>query len=129
MVKNMAKILVIDDSFITRRSIVALFDQDKYQILEASNGKLGLQMVIEEKPDLIFLDLLMPEMDGIDVLKAMKDLNIDLPVIVLSADIQTTVKNKCMQLNAFHFMNKPPIKEDLQDIVKKALELNGDKFL
>lgn len=117
----MAKILLIDDSWLTRRGLSGMINPMGHEVIEAENGMAGLQSIQDDHPNCIFLDLLMPEMDGYQVLKAIRDKQINVPVIMCTADIQETAKQQCLDLGAFAFLNKPPMEQDVIDIVNKAL--------
>jgi CheY-like chemotaxis protein len=82
----------------------------------------GFEKIQTECPDCIFLDLLMPEMDGYKVLEIIKEKNITTPVVVCSADIQNTAKSKCIELGAFDFLNKPPTQEEVLKVLEKVLQ-------
>ncbi len=122
----MAKLLIVDDSFILRRWVKDILKETDYDIIEAANGKLALDEINQTPPDCIILDLLMPEYDGMYFLEQAKSKNINIPIIILSADIQKTTKKKCMDLGAFDFLNKPPEKESLINTINRAL-LSNDK--
>ena len=120
--KHIKKVLVVDDSWVARQFVIRLLKNiSNIEIIEASGGNEALEKIKNISPSCIILDLLMNDIDGYDVLAEMNSLGVKIPVIVLSADIQVTTKNKCMKLGAFSFLNKPPVEEDLLDIVKKAL--------
>ncbi|CCK81398.1 response regulator [Desulfobacula toluolica] len=119
----MAKILLIDDSWLTRRGLSGMISSSGHEIVEAENGMDGIKKIQDECPDCIFLDLLMPEMDGYEVLEILKEKNIKIPVIVCSADIQNTAKSKCLKLGAFDFLNKPPMVEEVLQVLEKALQI------
>lgn len=114
----MAKILVIDDSMMSRNLIKMILSGTNHSVSEAENGLIGLQMIESEKPDLVFCDLLMPECSGIEVLEALKKKGDKTPVIILTANIQTTVKEQCLELGAKIFLNKPPQQNDLLNAVQ-----------
>ena len=118
----MAKILIVEDSWVTRRIIVGILKADGHELLEAGGGKEGLEMAEKHMPDCILLDLLMPEMDGFDVLEALGEKDLKIPVIVLTANIQKTAREKCLQLGAFAFTNKPTEEDELRSLVHKAID-------
>ncbi len=117
----MAKILIVDDSWLTRKSVEKILVSEGYDITQAENGVTGLEMIEEQVPDCVLCDLLMPELDGYGVLKALTEKGNEIPVIVLTADIQDTAKDECIKLGAVDFLNKPPQPDQLIEIVKKAL--------
>jgi len=117
----MARILVTDDSNFLRRRTCAILKQAGHDIVEADNGNRCLEAIAEAAPDVLLLDLVMPEMDGFEVLKALHDADYHFPVIVLTADIQDTVQQECMALGAFGFLNKPPKQDEVLATLNAAL--------
>ena len=103
----MALALVIEDSNFQRKIIIKFLKTEGYEIVEAPNGKIGLEKVAETKPDIIFSDLVMPELDGFGVLKALKEEGSKIPIVVLTSDIQAPVREQCLELGARVFLNKP----------------------
>jgi len=91
----MPKILVIDDSRYTRLPIVKFLASNGFEVLEAENGLLGLDVLKKEKPDAVITDLLMPEMDGYELLERLRSDGSQVPVIVITADIQDSTREKC----------------------------------
>ena len=110
-------ILIIEDSSFTRRKLAKTLEDAGCEVWEASNGSEGLARIHEEAPDCIILDLLMPEMDGLAVLKALQQEGSLVPVLVLSADVQETTRAKCLELGAVDFLEKPPHEEKLLEAV------------
>ncbi len=117
----MALILVIDDSSITRKAVCRTVREGGHESLQASDGREGFEMAISRKPDCIVLDLIMPEFDGFEVLKALNKQDSKIPVIVLSADIQKIVQEECLELGAKAFINKPLITDNLNNVIKRVL--------
>jgi CheY-like chemotaxis protein len=107
MSENSKVILVVDDSNVARLHISSILNGNGFQTRQAENGLVALKKITEDKPDLVLLDLLMPEMDGIVLLHKLKELHIQIPVIVISADIQDDVKKECLELGVVAFLNKP----------------------
>jgi twitching motility two-component system response regulator PilH len=102
-----ATILIIDDSRFTRSNIAKALRNNNYEVLEADNGVVGLDMIIKHKPDFVITDLLMPEMDGFELLENLRSRGIAVPVIVMSADIQETTRRRILELGAKTLLNKP----------------------
>jgi twitching motility two-component system response regulator PilH len=117
----MARILIVDDSLSARQGISQTVGDCGHETIVAANGLEALDLVAEQKPDCMVLDLLMPEMDGFDVLKMLKNRGLKIPVIVLSADIQETTRVECLKLGAFRFLNKPPMAAELMGAIREAL--------
>ena len=118
----MGLVLIIDDAAFARRMIRKAIEEVGNQVIEATNGQEGLDMATSHSPDCIMTDLLMPEMDGFAFLKSMREQKIKIPVIVLSADIQDSARQKCEELGAFMMLKKPPKAPDIQAAIQKALD-------
>jgi len=103
------KILVIDDDPLDRKVLSVSLTEDGYTVATAENGRVGLQMVREKPFDTVLLDLLMPEIDGFDVLKVIKaDARIrHLPVIVISGEEDLAGITRCISIGAEDYMQKP----------------------
>ncbi|MBW4680167.1 MAG: response regulator [Microcoleus vaginatus WJT46-NPBG5] len=123
----MTLILIIEDAWFTRRAIGKILQQSGYETLEAENGREGLE-IAASRPDIdgILLDLLMPEVDGWGVLKALREKQSRLPVIVLTADIQESTRQQCLELGAFTVINKPPKPEELRQVLQTALSASEE---
>lgn len=101
-------ILIIEDNDELRRFLITIL-RDRYSVLEAANGKQGLEIISKELPDLIVSDVMMPEMDGIELLEAVKA-NRDtshIPVILLSAKASVDDRVKGLQYGADDYIAKP----------------------
>jgi len=117
----MTRILIVDDSLFQRRIIGAPLKANGFEVLEAVDGKEGLEKIIIEKPDLVLLDILMPEKDGIDVLKELKKTKKLIPVIMLTSDVQDSTRDTCLGLGAQAFLNKPVKAEELIPVISSIL--------
>ena len=122
------KILAVDDSNLSRRRFVAEpLRKAGYEVVEAVNGEEGLAAVAQHNPDVIVSDLLMPVMDGFEFLAALQEQGNSTPVIIASADIQETSREKTEGYDAFGFINKPFKSEELLAIVGQAVESLGSE--
>jgi len=92
-----------------------------HQAQTASNGQEGLDLILANPPDCMILDMLMPEMDGIQVLEALQSKGILLPIVVITADVQEWMKVRCLELGAQHFLNKPAKQEEVRAALKLLL--------
>jgi CheY-like chemotaxis protein len=118
----MAKILIIDDAKFARVVMSKALNNNYYEVVEAENGEVGVQLANTENPDLILCDLLMPVMDGYGVLRELKQKgNFIKPIVMLSADFDSASKDKCLRLGADHFLTKPPVMEDLLGLVAECV--------
>lgn len=100
------RILVIDDELQMRRLLSVGLNAYHYEIFLANNGQEGLQGVISHKPDLVILDLSLPDMDGLTVLRQLREWS-DVPVIILSAKDQEGDKIEALNLGADDYVSKP----------------------
>lgn len=117
----MALILIIDDSSFTRKRIASMVEAEGHETLEASDGRQGLEMTATHSPDCIVIDLIMPEMDGLELLKLLHNQGSKVPRIVVTADIQESVRQECLESGALAVLNKPPRKDELQNALAEAL--------
>lgn len=117
----MARILVIDDSSFQRKSICAIINNAGYETEQATNGEDALEKLKDQKYDCIFCDLLMPKLDGIGFLKQVKEIKLDVPVVILSADRQITTKEAVLELGAVQMLNKPPNEEVITELLTEIL--------
>ena len=122
----MALVLITDDAAFARRMIRKAVQADGHEVIEAANGKECLEMVAANSPDCIISDLLMPELDGFGVLQALKNQESQIPVIILSADIQENVRQRCLDLGAFMMLKKPPKAPEIIEALRKALSLKQE---
>ncbi len=122
----MALILVIDDSSYMRGKICSILKLDGHKILEADNGLKGLQMASSNSPDCILLDIIMPGMDGLKIIKALSDQHLNIPIIVVTADIQESTRKQCTELGAVAVINKPPVEEELRGMINKVLSVKRE---
>lgn len=126
MKSEIKKILVVDDSPVSRMYFISMMNSiQNIEFIQAGNGTDALNKIETEEPDCILLDHLMPDKTGTEVLEEMGNKGIKIPAIMLTADIQKTTKEKCMQLGAFAFLNKPVDQQELIETVNKALKLNS----
>lgn len=117
----MAHILVVEDSRLSRHFIVTPLREAGHTITEAKNGGEGWEMFQELRPDCVVTDLLMPIMDGQDLLRHIREIDSDIPVLVASADIQRASRKTCEDLGISMFLQKPVQSEELLKGVTEAL--------
>lgn len=117
----MALILITDDAAFSRRMVRKALQADGHMVLEAANGLECLEMLSLHSPECLVLDLLMPEMDGFGVLQTLREQEVKIPVVVLSADIQASAHQKCMDLGAYAMLKKPPKAPEIRATIQKAL--------
>jgi two-component system, chemotaxis family, chemotaxis protein CheY len=122
----MAKILVVDDSSMSRRTLRKILEPAGHEIIEAEDGIIALERYFLEKPDLVFLDLTMTGMYGIDVLNKLREMDSEARVIVGSADIQSSTREMVEAGGASGFINKPFTSDKVLGIVAKVLQEGTD---
>ncbi len=115
----MAKILVIDDSSFQRKILRDILESDSHSVIEAFDGEKGLEMIMDEKPNLILLDHTMPEMTGRELLHNIKDKEIGIPIIMITADIQESSRDKSLELGAIAFIGKPVDENELKKLIQE----------
>jgi two-component system nitrogen regulation response regulator NtrX len=103
----MSRILIIDDERAIRRALREILEFEQFEVDEAENGKQGLEKALARTYDVIFCDIKMPEMDGMDVLEGLMKGNVEAPVIMISGhgNIETAVQ--AIRSGAFDFIEKP----------------------
>jgi len=116
------KYLVVDDSKLARLSLIkslkANIDEAEAEIFQAENGAVAVEIVQEHKPDIVFLDLTMPIMDGYEALPKMKEIYPKIKVVVVSADVQEQAKTRVIELGALLHVQKPINPQKMQDILE-----------
>jgi two-component system chemotaxis response regulator CheY len=115
------KILIVDDSSISIKIIKSCIPNDKdYELFDAADGQIGVEKYKEIKPDLTFMDLTMPVMNGFQALEEIMKLDQRAIVIILTADVQIKAVAKAHDLGAFSVVKKPPSKESIFAAIKEA---------
>lgn len=118
----MARILLVDDSLLSRRILEKVLKNQGHETIEAIDGKDGLEVYHRERPDCVITDLLMPVMSGQQFIQELRAGGSNVPVVVVSADIQTTCRKECEQFGISAFLNKPFEEEALVDCVNSVLQ-------
>lgn len=101
------KILIIDDERAIRNSFSGILEDEGYDVDVAENGQQGLEMVEKERYDVIFCDIKMPVMGGVETLKRLMDMGIDSAVVMISANADLPTAVDCIKNGAFDFIEKP----------------------
>jgi two-component system, NtrC family, response regulator HydG len=120
--KRRARILVVDDEAAARSGMQKLLEQDGYRVEVASSGREAIEVADELSPDVVVTDLKMPEMDGMQLLEALRDKDPFLPVIMVTAfgDVASAVQ--AMRYGAENFLTKPVDFDALSVTIERALE-------
>jgi len=116
-----ARVLIVDDEEAVRSSLKMIFEYEGYEVLLAANGPVGLKMTEQESPDLVLLDIKMPQMDGLEVLKRLRSSESSPPVVILSGHGTVKTAVEAVKLGAFDFIEKPPETERILIVARNAL--------
>lgn len=120
---NKARILVIDDEAIVRTSCRRILEPEGYAVQTAKSGSDGLQALLTDVFDLILTDLKMPDMDGVEVLRKIKETLPDTEVIIMTGHGTVSTAVKAMKMGAHDYIEKPFSPDDLLKLTSKALEI------
>jgi len=115
------KILICDDSRMARKQLARCLPEGwDVEVLFAEDGRHAIEVIVEESPQLLFLDLNMPVLDGYETLEEINAQQLDITVIVVSGDIQPTAQERVLRLGALDFVKKPISKELLVETLQFA---------
>jgi CheY-like chemotaxis protein len=126
--ESVGRILVVDDSPFMVRLVTYILESAGYETVSAENGKIALEMIAEESPDLVFLDTMMPEMDGLETLAAIRSnpRTRDLPVLMLTAKTQADDYRVALDAGANGYLTKPFRQADVLEGVVQHLRAGTD---
>lgn len=113
------KILITDDSMLLRKKLRNELEQMDCEVIEAENGKEAVMAVLQEQPDGMFLDIVMPEVGGIEALQTIKEINEDIPVVMLSSAGTSQKLMESLRLGAMDFIQKPYNTDQIKQAVSK----------
>ena len=117
------KLLIVDDEKNMRWAIRRALDKEGYEIVEASNGKEGIEAFEKHRPDVVLLDLKMPVMDGMEALEKIQETNTSVPILMLTAHGTMETAIEAMKLGALDYLSKPFDVEELKVQIRKALHV------
>lgn len=119
----MKKVLAVDDKPNIIMLIKSKLKANGFEVITAYNGATALELAFSEKPDLVLLDIMMPNMDGFEVFQKLKenDAMKNVPVVFLTASGQRADESRAMEMGAKYFLTKPFSPNHLLEIVNKAL--------
>jgi len=121
----MKSILIIDDDPLIRKTLSAHLASKNYEIISAETGEEGLQKFIEFSPDLVILDIRLPDIDGLETLKSIKSQNKNASIIIMTAydDMKTTIE--AIKSGAFEYLVKPLDYVELDITIEKAFQVKN----
>jgi two-component system, NtrC family, response regulator AtoC len=122
MPNSKANILIIDDQPSVRFGLRSLLEAEGYRVMEAEDGRQGLALLTEQAPQLILLDLRLPDADGLELLPRIKAIDDDVPVIILTAHGTIETAIRALKSGAENFLTKPPDADSFLILINRTLE-------
>jgi two-component system response regulator (stage 0 sporulation protein F) len=118
------KLLIVDDQNGIRILLTEVFNSEGYETFQASNGRLALDIVRDEKPDLVLLDMKIPGMDGLEILKQIRKIDKEIKVIMMTAYGELDMIKEAMELGALSHFTKPFDIDELRHAVNGLFDDN-----
>jgi two-component system, chemotaxis family, chemotaxis protein CheY len=118
----MALILVVDDSGYARRIMRKNLESAQHEVLEADGGMAAIETYFLKRPDVVLLDLTMEDLSGLEVLAQLREINHDVRVIVVSADVQSSTAGIVREAGATRFLGKPVAAPELLAAIEEVME-------
>ncbi len=116
------RILVVEDERTALQSLALLLEDEGYEVLRAESGEVGLALALREEPDLVLLDVRLPDIDGITVLQRLRAGQSDAAVLIMTADTTSSNAIRATQHGAFDYISKPINDDHLLVLIGRALE-------
>jgi two-component system chemotaxis response regulator CheY len=117
-----ARILIVDDSSLARRTLRQILEREGHTVEEASDGAQAIERYFINRHDVVFLDIVMEGMYGLEVLGKVRALNPEAKVVIATADIQKTTKEDVRGAGAAALVNKPFNREEILRVISTVLE-------
>lgn len=117
-------VLIVDDDDMMRSFLKELLTMHKFKISEASNGKDGLKQFRDDTPDLVLTDIIMPEMEGISFIRALREYNKEIPIIAMTGNVHGRMEEFLTissQLGADEVLRKPIKAKEFLDAINKLI--------
>ena len=115
------KVLIVDDEEDIRRALSKILEKEHLEVLTAANGMEGVRIAKEKEPDLIFMDIKMPVMSGLDALAEIRKFDQETPVVVLTAYLEGDYVSRAITLGAYQYLVKPSKPTEIVALVRQAL--------
>lgn len=120
---NNLTVLICDDSLLIRKKLKSALEKCQCkEILEAENGNVAVELAKLHRPDLILLDIVMPDKDGIEALKEIKEFNPNIKVVMASSVGTSDLLKKALENGAYDFIQKPISLEAITNLIEKVLK-------
>jgi two-component system chemotaxis response regulator CheY len=118
----MSTILIVDDSAYARRTMRKTLESAHYTVVEAAGGMAAIESYFLQHPELVLLDLTMEDMDGLQVLKKLRELDASARIIVVSADVQSSTEKMVREAGGVAFLGKPVASETLLRTIDTVIQ-------
>ena len=122
------RVLITDDSQLLRKKLGAELEKLNCEVVEAVNGKEAITLVLEQEPDGIFLDIVMPVVGGIEALEFIREVAPDVPVVMLSSMGTPSKLMQCLKMGAIDFIHKPYTKEQIAHAVESMRKIKAKRL-
>ena len=117
-----ARILVVDDSSLARRTLRQILEREGHTVEDANDGAQAIERYFINRPDVVFLDMVMEGMYGMEVLRKILELNPQAKVVVATADIQKATRDEVQNAGAAGIINKPFNQEEINRVLTAVLQ-------
>jgi DNA-binding response OmpR family regulator len=114
----MKKVLIVDDARDSRQILRRLLNSYDLEVLEANDGNQGWKTILKERPDLVLLDLHMPNKDGFEILKDIEEEWLGIPVVVISGDHSQEAIDSALMYGAKAYLQKPVLLKEFKEAIK-----------
>ena len=117
----MIKILIIDDERPIRETLEMFLREKGYEVVTSEDGERGLEAVHRERPEIVILDIRLPGMDGLEVLRKIKEKGEDIHVIMITAYHDAETTKQAMKLGAYEYIHKPLDADEFEVAIERAV--------
>lgn len=122
------RIIITDDSRLLRKKLREELERLNCEVIEAVNGKEAITFVLEQEPDGVILDIVMPVVGGIEALEFIREVAPEVPVVMLSSMNTPQKLMQCLKMGAIDFINKPYTKEQIVQTVERIRKIKAKRI-
>ena len=127
MEQEKLRVLITDDSRLLRKKLREELERLDCEVIEAPNGKEAITLVLEQEPDGVILDIVMPVVGGIEALEFIREVAPDVPVVMLSSMNAPQKLMQCLKMGAIDFIHKPYTKEQIAHAVASMRKIKSKR--